>query len=189
MRRPSVILAGMARSGKRNVGLEIALSLIGAVVLGVGLYFYIDSSIEKPQPIALAPQTIERGESHAVLVDTLVKTFAQRLHAQDFVGVVELMASPIRARTSAEQMRTWIAADPYLSLLRTITILRTTEQRLNDGPPHTPGASTLRATGVMKLDNGSAVEITLHLVYEEQAFKIASVLVAGIPALPGAHKE
>lgn len=168
---------------KRNVGLEIALSLVAAVVLGAGLYLYIDSEIPKPAPINLVPPS-ERSiatagaSSNNDQMVALAAAWGRQLATGDVVAAQASMAVALREGLSAEQFRERVASNPYLVSAQEISILRTNEQRLGADP----AAASFRGTGVLKSKAG-AVEVTMHFVREGSDMKILSVLIAGVPAL------
>jgi hypothetical protein len=169
---------------ERNVGREIALILGATVVLGGGLAAYILSTIEKPEPIGLAPSArdpIASSANHnADEMRALASRWGDQLRARDYAAVHSAMAEPFRARVSVEQLAAMVAENPYLAGSEGVTVLRTTEQRAGTDPT----SASLRARGLLQSKNGS-VEVTLHFVREPDGLRIASVLLAGVPVLQG----
>ncbi len=167
---------------KRNVGLEIALSLGAAVVFGVGLWLYIDHSIERPTPIAMTPQSpgAAQAERNADDVRALATQWAQALANREYGRAHSLMAPSFRDRVNADAFRALVMEDAQLAGIEDVAIFRTKEQRAASDANAT--LMTLSATGMLKSRAGT-VEITMHFVREGDQLRILTVLLAGVPAL------
>jgi hypothetical protein len=166
---------------KRNPAREIAISLVLAVVLGIGFYVYIVSSITPPTGPALVPPSLRAAEQDTRPDDArrVAASFVQHLAAGRPDDAYLMMANAYRQTTPLAAFRTSCTSSPFLSTAASVSLSRIHEERAAGQQ----GRGSLNGSGVLITRSGT-VDVTFFFVDDPGGVAIINVNIAGAPALP-----
>jgi hypothetical protein len=150
---------------QRNVGREIGLSLLAAVVLGAGLYWYIRSSIEMPVPPRLV-ETASAGGSAGAGGEARSSLDA---------------ANELAARFALDAFSAKCRASPFLSTL-TRAVITKTQRRMVEGS--SDATYTLAGMGMLVTGSGS-LDASFTFLVDAGRMHILVLSIAGVPVLDG----
>ena len=94
----------------------------------------------------------------------------------------ELLAAPYRSQVSPSAFRALCQASPFLSSSRRFSVSRTRQE----SAPGIPGRGSMKVIGVLETGAGT-LEAAIHFTEEAGAFRVASIVLAGIPVLDAAR--
>lgn len=168
----------------RNTGKAIAWSLGAAAAFSLAMSFYLHEATRSRSTgsgnaeTTTPTPTTSIADRRAVAARALTSRWAAAVNASDWAAARTALARPLREKLDAEALGVHIAAHAYLATTRDITVLRTIEQRVGNDP----ATASLSARALLRSNRGT-VECKLHFVEEPEGLRIASILVAGTPAL------
>jgi hypothetical protein len=165
-------------------GRTIAISFTAAAVFAVGLYLYIQHSIEEAtaESKARTSAATQQAEARVSLLDTagaVAGPFIAHVGAGRFEQAHALLAAPYRRAASVEAFAKSCRASPILARARSVTLRQLRQQAASGG-----GGASFEANGVLDSEEGT-VPVSFVFLPEGGNLRVLVVAIGGVPVLQG----
>jgi len=171
-------------SSKRNVGREITLSLVAALVFGIGMYVYLKSTMPSAEELkAEMKMTAPSARGLTMdLVDSVSAVgtqFIAHLQHGQYEAAFALTAKGYRESASLAQFTATCRGTPYLASAKEVSFIRVSQQSIKLESGEIAKGSAL-ARGMLISEAGN-VDVSFAFAPEGDDFRVLTILAAGVP--------
>lgn len=189
-----------ASMAQRNPAREIAFSLIAALVLGTGFYFYLKSTMPTEESIKagmkmLAPSASPSGSASGSAgtpdpgpgiherASNVAQRFVTALREKRYADARALTTNAYQRAVSLAEFQAAIESTPYMATAQEVSFVRVSQQTMirESGEP---ALGPVMGRGMLISGNGN-VDVSVTLTHEDGSLRVLTFIAAGIPIFKG----